>query len=174
MAPCEMVPTVLDAVGIRGREHAPLRHRIGLAVGRLEVRLEQDAPVEIARIADAGHRHVDAVARTGKGGKLRAHHDHRGVLAAHVRGRQGDPEAGDERRQGRAQERRRGRIALAVEAGDEPEPEDLVSPHPSHRGDVLDAHHGSGKGRGGQMRKTRTASLRKINVAPPSRPRACP
>ena len=56
----------LRAVGILRGHDPSLRHGVGLPVGRLEVRLQEDAAVEVARVADAGHRDVDAVPRRAR------------------------------------------------------------------------------------------------------------
>ena len=147
MAPCGDGADRLRAVRVLRGHHPSLCHRIGLPVGRLEIRLEEDAAVQVTGITDAGDRHVDSVPCPGEWRQLRAHHDHGRILAADVLGRHGHPEARHEGGKRGAQQRRRGRVALAVEAGHESQAEDLVAAHAAQGGDVLDSHGGHGEGR---------------------------
>ena len=84
---------------IRGAHDAPLRDGVGLPVRGEQCGLQQHAAVEVARVADARDRGVDAVADLRQRGQLGTHHDDRAVLRPHVRGAHVDPERRDEARQ---------------------------------------------------------------------------
>ena len=138
MAPSEIVPTVFAAVGIRGGHDPTLRDGVGLPVGRLEVGLQEDAPVEVARVADAGHGDVDAVADARERRELRAHHHHGRVLAPHVCGATVTPklDTRDDREERRSDEV--DESPLPSRPVTRPRPSELVRAQPAHGGDVLD------------------------------------
>ena len=120
--------------------HIALGHGVDVAIGTLERRHHQSAAAQTLGIAHGRDRHIDLLARLGKGRQGRGNHHRRHVAQLQrLVGRQGHPQLGkhvDDALHGKG--RLGSLVATAIEANHQTVPDQLVVTDALNAGQILD------------------------------------